>query len=235
MPGSCYSACYSIRPDRAGSSGLQRSEGPLTRTGAGSARLRRRTGSLLQGGGRGFESLSAHRNPGQWHFATGLGLPPRWNSNLGVELNGPAGARRRSLTAGAGGRLGVAASQSGGEGQAGKVPGQGSSRPAPDDVVALFEAVEVEDAGLALFLVLAADTGARRGEQSELHIVRKRRRGEWAAQPPRRALPDLGTMGQGPGSRRGRRRRARCRARIPPGSLGRRSAASPRLQSRDRR
>ncbi len=113
MPGSCYSACYSIRPDRAGSSGLQRSEGPLTRTGAGSARLRRRTGSLLQGGGRGFESLSAHRNPGQWHFATGLGLPPRWNSNLGVELNGPAGARRRSLSAGAGGRLGVAASQSG--------------------------------------------------------------------------------------------------------------------------
>ncbi|MDP9072470.1 MAG: site-specific integrase [Actinomycetota bacterium] len=50
----------------------------------------------------------------------------------------------------------------------GKVPRARIIPPAPDDVVALFEAAEAEDPELALFLVLAADTGARRGELSAL-------------------------------------------------------------------
>lgn len=46
----------------------------------------------------------------------------------------------------------------------GKVPKPKITPPAPADVVALFEAAERDDPEFVLFLVLAADTGARRGE-----------------------------------------------------------------------
>ncbi len=50
----------------------------------------------------------------------------------------------------------------------GKVPRPKIRPPSPDDVVALFEAAAVDDPEFVLFLVLAADTGARRGELSAL-------------------------------------------------------------------
>lgn len=50
----------------------------------------------------------------------------------------------------------------------GKVPRAKITPPSPDDVVALFEAAALDDPEFVLFLVLAADTGARRGELSAL-------------------------------------------------------------------